>query len=117
MTLNVPDFTYTGKKSNFFDHPALELLLKTKQNEQTKRACLTRWLERLNQFVVTLKYTARKELTFTTFVSHNPTETAKSEKNYQGEIVINAIAKNTTVNTRIETGIQPVRTPETRQDG
>ena len=73
---------------------------KYKSNKQYS-ARLTRWLDRLNHFDITLKYTAGKEIKFTDFISRNPTEIADPEENYEEEFVINAIAQLATANYRI----------------
>ena len=68
---------------------------KNKSNKQYS-ARLTRWLDRLNHFDITLKYTAGKEIKFTDFISRNPTE-----ENYGEEFVIDANAQLATANYRI----------------
>ena len=73
---------------------------KNKSNKQYS-AQITRWLDRLNHFDITLKYTAGKEIKFTDFISKNPTEIAEPEENYEEEFVINAIAQLATANYRI----------------
>ena len=73
---------------------------KNKSNKQYS-ARLTRWLDRLNHFDITLKYTAGKEIKFTAFISRNPTEIAEQEEIYEEEFVINAIAQLATANYRI----------------
>ena len=42
-----------------------------------------------------------KEVKFTDFISRNPTKNPEPEANYEAELVINAIARLATVNTRI----------------
>ena len=56
-------------KQLFSDHQALEPLLKKNKTNNQNSARLTRWLERLNHFDITLKYTAGKETEFTDFIS------------------------------------------------
>ena len=79
----------------------MEPLLKRNKINKQYSARLTRWLDRLNHFDISLKYTAVKEIKFTNFISCNPTETAEPEENYEEELVINAIAQLATVNGRI----------------
>ena len=62
---------------------------------------MTRWLDRLNHFDITLKYTGGKEIKFTDFTSRIPTEPAEPEENYEEVSVINAIAQLSTANYRI----------------
>ena len=85
----------------FLDHQALEPLLKRNKINKQYSARLTRWLDRLNHFDISLEYTAGKEIKFTNFISRNPTEIAEPEENYEEEFVINAIAQLATVNSRI----------------
>ena len=95
-------FHLYGKQVQLFsDHQALEPLLKKNKTNKQYRARLTRWLDRLNHFDISLKHTAGKEIKFTDFISRNPTETAEPEENYEEEFVINAIAQLATVNGRI----------------
>ena len=91
-----------GKQVQLFsDHQALEPLLKKNKSNKQYSARLTRWLQRLNHFDITLKYTAGKEIKFTDFISRNPTETAELEENYEEVFVTNAIAQLATANCRI----------------
>ena len=95
-------FHLYGKQVHLFsDHQALEPLLKRNKRNKQYSARLTRWLDRLNHFDITLNYTAGKDIKFTDFISRNPTENADPEKNYEEEFVINAIAQLATVNERI----------------
>ena len=52
-------------------------------NEQYS-ARLTQWLDRLNHFDMTLKYTAGKKK-FTNFIRRNPTENGELERNYEDD--------------------------------
>ena len=79
----------------------MEPLLKRNKTNKQYSARLTRWLERLNHFDISLKHTAGKEIKFTDFISRNPTETAEPEENYEEKFVINAIAHLATVNGRV----------------
>ena len=95
-------FHLYGKQIQLFsDHQALEPLLKKNKSNKQYSARLSRWLDSLNHFDITLKYTAGKEIKFTDFISRNPTERAEPEENYEKEFVINAIAQLATANYRI----------------
>ena len=95
-------FHLYGKQIQLFsNHQALEPHLERSKRSKQYSARLTRWLDRLNHFDITLKYTAGKEIKFTDFISQNPTETAEPEENYEEEFVINAIAQLAMVNSRI----------------
>ena len=73
-----------------------------KRNKANKQynARLTRWLDRLNHFDISLKHTAGEEIKITDFISRNPAENPEPEENYE-ELVLNAIAQLATVNARI----------------
>ena len=95
-------FHLNGKQVQLFsNHQALEPLLKRNKTNKLYSARLTRWLDRLNHFDISLKHTAGKEIKFTDFISRNPTENPEPEENYEKEFVINAIAQLATVNARI----------------
>ena len=95
-------FHLYGKQVQIFsDHQALEPLLKRNKINKQYSARLTRWLDGLNHFDISLEYTAGKEINFTNFISRNPTEIAEPKVNYEEEFVINAIAQLATVNGRI----------------
>ena len=85
----------------FSNHQALEPLLKRNKINKQYSARLTRWLDRLNHFDISLKYTAGKEINFNDFISRNPTEIAFPKEMYEEEFVINAIAQLATVNGRV----------------
>ena len=92
---------YGNQIQLFSDHQALEPLLKRNKSNKQYSARLTRFLDRINHFDISLKYTAGKEIKFTDFISRNPTEIAEPEENYEEEFVINAMGQLATVNSRI----------------
>ena len=75
--------------------------MKWNKTKKQYSARLTRWLDRLNQFEISLKHTAGKNIKFTDFISRNPTEKPEPEELYEKEFVINAIAQLAMVNARI----------------
>ena len=94
-------FHLYGKRVQIISkYQALRPLLKKNKTNKQYSARLTRWLDRLNHFDISLKHTAEKEIKFTDFISRNPTETAEPERKYEEEFVINAIAQVATVNGR-----------------
>ena len=99
--MNGSDFTYTETGSIILRPPGFGTTNKENKTKKQFSARLTRWLDRLNHFDISLKHTAGKEIKFTNFISRNPTETAEPEENYEEEFVINAIAQLATVNGRI----------------
>ena len=89
---------YGKQVQQFSHHQPLEPVLKRNKANKQYSARLTRWLDRLNYFDISLKHTAGKEIKFTDFISRYPTENPELEKNYEEEFVINAIAQLATVN-------------------
>ena len=81
----------------FSDHQALEPLLNRNEANKQYSAQLTRWLDRLNHFDISLKHTVGRGVKFTDFISWNITKNPEPEENYE-ELVINAIAQLATVN-------------------
>ena len=70
-------FYLYGKQVQLYsDHQALEPLLNRNKTNKQYSARLTRWLDRLNRFDISLKYTAGREIKFTDFIRRNPTKTA-----------------------------------------
>ena len=65
---------------------ALVPFLKRNKTNKQYDARLTRWLDRLNHFDISLKDTAGKEMKFTDFISRNPTEKPEPEENYQEDL-------------------------------
>ena len=95
-------FHLYGKQVQIFaDHQALEPLRKRNKANEQYSANLTRWLNRLKHFDISLKHTAGKEIKFTDFISRNPTGNPEPEENYEEEFVINAIAQLAKINARI----------------
>ena len=94
--IEIPPIRETN--TTIFRQPSTETTFETKQRQYSAR--LTRWLDRLNHFDISLKHTAGKEIKFTNFISRNSTENPEPEGNY-GEFVITAIAQPATVNARI----------------
>ena len=106
-------FHLYGKQVQLYsNHQALKPLLKRNKANKQYSARITRWLDRLNHFDISLKHTAGKEIKFTVFISRIPTENLEPEENYEEEFVINAIAQLATVNVRYRTDFQPIRRRE-----
>ena len=74
-------FHLYGKQVQLFsDNQALEPHIKRNKAYKQYNAQLTRWLDRLNHFGISLKHTAGKEMKFTNFISRNPTKNLEPEK-------------------------------------
>ena len=75
----------------FSDHSALEPLLKRNRANKTYSARLTRWLDRITHFDVTVNHIAGEEIKLTDYLSRHPTGKAEDEASYEEEYVINAL--------------------------
>ena len=73
------------------DHEALEPLIKRNRSNKTYGARLTRWLDRLAHFDITIKHVTGKHLALTDYLSRNPTSRPEPIQNYDKEYVINCI--------------------------
>ena len=94
-------YLYGKQFQLFWDHQTLEPLLKRNKTNKHYSARLTRWLDRLNHFDISLEHSAGKQIKFTDFISRNPNEKPEPEENYEEEFAINVIAQLATVNARI----------------
>ena len=75
----------------FSDHSALEPLLRRNRANKIYSARLTRWLDRIAHFDVSVNHIAGEEIKLTDYLSRHPTSKAEAETNYEEEYVINAI--------------------------
>ena len=73
------------------DHQALEPLIKRNRSNKTYSARLTRWLDRLARFTITVNHIAGKHLALTDYLSRNPTAPPQTDDAYNEEYVINNI--------------------------
>ena len=86
-------FYIYGKPVKLFsDHSALEPLLRRNRANKIYSARLTRWLDRIAHFDVSVNHIAGEEIKLTDYLSRHPTSKAEAETNYEEEYVINAIA-------------------------
>ena len=92
-------FYLYGKKVHLYtDHQALEPLIKRNRSNKQYSARLTRWLDRLTHFDISIQHTAGSNLKFTDYLSRNPVEGATPEENYDEEYVINILAEQAGLN-------------------
>ena len=75
----------------YTDHQALEPLIKRNRCNKQYSARLTRWLDRLAHFDISIQHIAGSNLKFTDFLSRNPVEGAATENVYDEQYVINII--------------------------
>ena len=87
-------YYFYGKVVCFYtDHQALEPLIKRNRAYRQNSERLTRWLDRLADFDISIKYTARKNLKLTDDSNRNPIEEPSTEDSYEKECVINIFSE------------------------
>ena len=92
-------FHLYGKKVHLYtDHQALEPLIKRNRSNKQYSARLTRWLDRLTHFDISIQHIAGSNLKFTDYLSRNPVGGATPEENYDEEYVINILAEQAELN-------------------
>ena len=92
-------FYLYGKKVHLYtDHQALELLIKRNRSNKQNSARLTRWLDRLTHFDISIQHIASSKLKITNNPSRNPVGGATPEENYDEEYVINILAEQVELN-------------------
>ena len=85
-------FYIYGKPVKLFsDHSAFEPLLRRNRANKIYSARLTRWLDRIAHFDVSVNHIAGEEIKLTDYLSRHPTGIAETETNYEEEYVINAL--------------------------
>ena len=90
-------FYLYGKKV-FLYHQALEPLIKQNRCNNQYSARLTRWLDRLAHFDISVQHIAGSNLKFTDFLSRNPVEGATTENMYDEQYVINIFTEQAELN-------------------
>ena len=92
-------FYLYGKKVNLYtDHQALETLIKQNRCIKQYSAKLTRWLDRLTHFDISIQHIAGSNLKFTDYLSRSPVGGATPEENYEEEYVINILTEHAKLN-------------------
>ena len=92
-------FYLYGKKVHLYtDHQALEPLIKRNRSNKQNSARLTRWLDRLTHFDISIQHIAGSNMKFTDYLSRNPVEGATPEEKYDEEYVISILAKQAELN-------------------
>ena len=86
-------FYLYGKNNLYTDHQAPEPLIKINRSNKQYSARLTRWLDRLTHFDISIQHIAGSNLKFTDYLSRNPVGGATPEENYDEEYVINILAE------------------------
>ena len=92
-------FHLHGKKVHLStDHHALEPLDKRNLCNKQNSARLTRWLDRLTHFDISIQHIAGSNLKFTDYLSRNLVRGATQEENYDEEYVINILTEQVELN-------------------
>ena len=92
-------FYVYGKNVHLYtDHQALEPLIKRNRSNKQYNARLTRWLDRLPHFDISIQHIAGSNLKFTDYLSRNPVGGATPEENYDEEYVINILGEQAELN-------------------
>ena len=87
-------FNLYGKKVDLYtDHQALEPLIKRNCCNEQYSARLTRWLDRLTHFDISIQHIAVSNLKFTDYLSRSPLGGATPEENDDEEYVINILTE------------------------
>ena len=82
----------------YTDHQALEPLIKRNRCSKQHSARLTRWLDRLAHFDISIQHIAGSNLKFTVFPSRNPVEDATTKNMYNEQNVINILTEQAELN-------------------
>ena len=92
-------FYLYGKKVHLYtDHQALKPLIKRNQCNKQYSARITRWLDRLTHFDISIQHIAGSNLKFTDYLSRNPVGGATPEENYEEEYVITILTEHAELN-------------------
>ena len=91
-------YLYGKKVCLYTDHQALEPLIKRNRCNKQYSARLTRWLDRLAHFDISIQHIAGGNLKFTDFLSRNPVEGAATENVYDEQYVINILTEQAELN-------------------
>ena len=94
-------FYLYGKKAYLYtDHQALELLIKRNQSNHQYSAKLTRWLDRVAHFDITVQHIVGSILKFTDYLGRNPVGGAPTENKYDEEYVVNILTEHAELNAK-----------------
>ena len=91
-------YLYGEKVYLYTDHQALEPLFRRNRSNKQNSARLTRWLDRLTHFDISIQHIAVNNLNFTDYLSRNPVGETTPEEIYDDEYVINILAEQANLN-------------------
>ena len=86
-------YLYEKKIYLYTNHQPLELLIKRNRSNKQNSARLTRWLDRLTHFDISIQHIAGSNLIFIDYLSGNPVGRAMPEENYDEEYVLNKLTE------------------------
>ena len=90
---------FLRKKIHLYtDHQALESLIKRNRSNKQYSARITRWLDRLTHFDISIQHIAGNDLKFTNYLSRNPVGGATPGESYDEEYVINILSEHAKLN-------------------
>ena len=81
VTREIPILFIRKERSLYTDHQAMEPLIKRNRCNKQHSARLTRWLDRLTHFDISIQRIAGSNLKFTDYLSRNPAAGATPEEN------------------------------------
>ena len=93
-------YLYEKKVFLYTDHQALEPLIKRNRCNKQYSARLTRWLDRLAHFDISVQHIAGSNLKSTDFLSRNPVEDATTENMYDEQYVTNILTEQAELNSK-----------------
>ena len=94
-------FYLFGKRVHLYtDHQALEPIIKRNRCNKQISAKLTRWLDQLTYFDISIQHIAGSNLKFTDYISRNPVGGATPEANCDEEYVNNILTEQAELNSK-----------------
>ena len=85
----IPILPFRKGRTSIHGSPSIGILIKRNRCIKNFSARLTRWLERLGHFDISIQHIAGSNLKFTDNLSRNPVGGTMPEENYDEEYVIN----------------------------
>ena len=82
----------------YTDHQTLEPLIKRNRCNKQNSARITRWLDRLAHFDISIQHIAGSNLKFTVFLSRKPVGDATTKNMYNEQYVINILTEQAELN-------------------
>ena len=93
MIREIPILSIRKKSSPIHRPPSIGTTHKRNRSNKQYSARLTRWLDRLTHFDISIQHIAGSNLKFTDYLSRNPVGGAIPEENYNQEYAINILTE------------------------